>query len=329
MNKIERLNATISGKSVDRVAVAAWRHQPVDDQDAESFASATVAFQSEFDFDFVKVTPAASYCVRHWGADDIWRGHPHGTREYGGRVITSVADWSGLKTADPNRGQMGQVLEALRMIGAALEDDTPFIQTIFSPMTQARNLAGPEVLFAHMRTEPATMHDALQMITDQTVGFVEAAIDTGISGVFYALQGAVHTEMSEGEYMEFGAPYDLQILAAAKQLWLNTIHLHGREVMFSVACEYPGAILNWHDRESRHSLEAGLERWSGAVCGGISQEETLMAGNPRMIRDEAMDAISVTGGGRRLVLGTGCVAPIVTPYGNLKALREAVDGNAR
>ncbi|MGD8473174.1 MAG: uroporphyrinogen decarboxylase, partial [Anaerolineae bacterium] len=63
MSKRERLQATIQGESTDRTPVALWRHFPGDDQDPASLAASTVAFQNQYDFDFIKVTPASSYCV--------------------------------------------------------------------------------------------------------------------------------------------------------------------------------------------------------------------------------------------------------------------------
>src|SRR5206468_3778376 len=76
MNKRERLQATIAGEPVDRVAVALWRHFPVDDQDPEAFATATLEFQHQYDWDLVKVTPSSSFCLSDWGVIDAWRGDP-------------------------------------------------------------------------------------------------------------------------------------------------------------------------------------------------------------------------------------------------------------
>lgn len=64
MEKRERLQAAIQGDAVDRPPVALWRHFPVADQDPSAFAEAVIGFQRRFDFDFVKITPASSYCVR-------------------------------------------------------------------------------------------------------------------------------------------------------------------------------------------------------------------------------------------------------------------------
>ncbi|MBS59742.1 MAG: uroporphyrinogen decarboxylase [Anaerolineaceae bacterium] len=324
MNKKERLMAAISGGEVDRVPVAAWRHQPVDDQSSDAFAAATLAFQRDFDFDFVKVTPASSYCLTDWGATTYWRGSPHGTRDYGEALVQTVDEWRKLKVLSPLAGQMGEIIRGLELIGQGLEDDTPFIQTVFSPMTQARNLVGAEELLLHIRLHPDVIKDAFQIITNQTIRFIEAARETGISGIFYALQWASHLDLSESEYREFARPYDLQILNAVDDLWLNVLHLHGNHVMFSLIVDYPASVLNWHDRETKPSLSEGLKSWPKAVCGGIRQEDTLVQGTPKEIYAEGLDAIKSTNG-KRLVLGTGCVAPIVTPYGNLRALRDMVD----
>ena len=66
MNKRERLEATISGEPVDRIAVALWRHFPGDDQRPDDLAAAHIAFQKEFDWDFVKVSPASAARTQKW-----------------------------------------------------------------------------------------------------------------------------------------------------------------------------------------------------------------------------------------------------------------------
>src|SRR4051812_6776301 len=97
MNKRERLEATIRGETVDRVAVALWRHWPGDDQRADDLAAAHINFQREYDWDFVKVSPSSSYSIRDWGAVDTWTGNIEGTRDYGPEVIRAPEDWLSLK----------------------------------------------------------------------------------------------------------------------------------------------------------------------------------------------------------------------------------------
>ena len=109
--KTERLQAAINGEVADRPPVALWRHFPVDDQDPRRLAEATLAFQESYDFDFVKVTPASSFCVRDRGAKDEWRGAPEGTRAYTHHPIREVEDWTSIKVMDPEKGNLGRQLE--------------------------------------------------------------------------------------------------------------------------------------------------------------------------------------------------------------------------
>jgi uroporphyrinogen decarboxylase len=323
MDKRERLHAAINGDKVDRPPVALWRHFPVDDQRPQDLAAATLEFQSQYDFDFVKVTPASSFCIRDWGADDEWRGDPEGTRAYTRRVIAKREDWATLKPLDPHAGWLGGQLRALELIRDGLGGKTPFVQTIFSPLSQARNLVGAENLPVHLRQHPTELKAALVVITETTLRFLDAAKRIGIDGVFYAVQLATTRVFSEAEYYEFGELHDRQILEAARDLWLNVAHLHGDDVMFDLVSRYPGQVINWHDRETPPSLAEGQKKFSGAVCGGLRQWETMVRGTPEQVRAEARKAVEATGG-RRFILGTGCVTPITAPRANLRAAREIV-----
>lgn len=323
MTKTERLQTAIRGDPVDRPPVALWRHFPGDDFRPEDLAAETLAFQRRYDFDFVKVTPASSFCLRDWGVEDIWLGNLEGTREYTVRPVRSPDDWLRLAVLDPTRGALGEQLRALRLIAEGLTGETPFIQTIFSPLAQAKNLAGEENLLVHMRRDPGALCAGLETITETTLCFIRAARETGIAGIFYAVQHARYGLLSEAEYAVFGRPYDLRILEAAQGLWLNVLHLHGSEVMFDLLADYPVPVINWHDRETYPTLAEAQQRFGGAVCGGLQQWEVMVRGTPEAVRAQAADAMAQTGG-RRFILGTGCVTPIVAPASNIRAAREAV-----
>lgn len=325
MTKRERLAAAIEGRAVDRVPVALWRHWPVDDQQPETLAWATVQFQNRYDFDLVKVTPSSSFCLRDWGAVDEWRGHYHGTREYGPRVIAEPDDWRRITPLAPEEGALGRQLEALRLIRELLGPDTPVIQTVFCPLSQAKNLAGQDQLLAHLRQAPQSVQAGLQTIAETTRAFVAAVMRQGcVDGIFYAVQFAQAHLLTPDEFRRFGMPHDRAILQAAGSGWLNMLHLHGRAVYLDLISDYPAQVFNWHDRETPPSLAQGLDLVQGAVCGGLRQEETLLYGTPERVRAEALQAIEETGG-RRLIIGTGCVTPITSPAGNIRAARQAVE----
>ncbi len=284
---------------------------------------ATIAFQEKFDFDLVKLMPPSSSFLKDWGVEDEWRGNPEGTREYIRRAIHKPEDWAILPLLDPQKGYLKKQLSGLKILREYLSSDTPFIQTIFNPLSQAKNLVGPENLLFYLRRYPSALHEGLKTIQETTLRFIHAAKMSGISGIFYAVQHASYDLLTIEEYREFGCAYDLPILKTVDDLWLNMIHLHGKNVMFDLISDYPVQILNWHDRETSPSLSDGLTKFSGTVCGGIARIETLLLGTPEKVRMETKQAIEQAGG-KRLILGTGCVLPLTTPYGNIMAVKETI-----
>ncbi|NLE76645.1 MAG: uroporphyrinogen decarboxylase [Chloroflexi bacterium] len=324
MTKRQRLQATLRGEETDRVPVALWRHWPGDDQSAEDLAAAHLAFQREYDFDFVKVSPASSFSVEDWGVETHYLGNTEGTREYVRRPVQRPADWAALRPLDPCQGALGRQLRCLEILQEALGHDVPFIQTVFSPLAQARHLAGDETLMAHLRQQPQALRAGLETIATSTVGFVQEVSRRGAAGIFYAVQGANYHRLCREEYAHLGAPHDRRVLEAADGLWLNVLHLHGPHVMFDLFTDYPVAAINWHDRETPPTLAGARLLTSRALIGGLRQIETLMRGTPDQVRAEAADALAQTGG-RRFILGTGCVAFIASPTGNLRAARQAVE----
>lgn len=322
--KRERLEATIAGEPTDRTPIALWRHWPGDDQDAASLAMAHVKWQQDYDWDLVKVSPASSYCLVDWGVEDRWTGQEEGTRVYTKRVVTEPEGWTALKPLDPTKGMLATQIEALALLREAWGERVPFLATIFSPLAQAKNLAGTERALAHMRSHPDAFLEGLETITESVLRYVEAAEAAGVSGIFYAIQHARYRLMSPTEYKTFGQPYDEEILSAASNLWLNMIHLHGNDdVMFDVVADYDTPLLNWHDRDGNVSLQQGMEQFSGGLSGGVSRD-TMHTGNPVDVLDQARDAVEQTAG-RRLLLGTGCVIMTNTPTRNIRALREFAD----
>jgi uroporphyrinogen decarboxylase len=324
MTKRQRLEAIFAGEAVDRPAVALWRHWPVDDLRGDELARAHITFQRNYDFDFIKVTPNSNYCLAGYGMEAYWLSNEEGTYEWGPRVIESPEDWTRLKPLDPWQGLSGEVLKANQAIGQVVGQEVPFIQTIFNPLSQARNLVGDRLL-ADLRQHPEAVKAGLAVITESILRFVEALKPTGAAGIFLAIQHATYDLLTEAEYREFCMPLDLQILEATQGMWFNLVHLHGANVMFDlVAGEYPAQAVNWHDVETPPSLAEGKERTRMAVCGGLRQWDTMVRGTPEDIQAEAKLALEETGG-RRFILGTGCVTPITAPTCNLVATRRAVE----
>ncbi len=324
MSKRERLQALAAGQAVNRPAVALWRHFPGDDARPDDLAAAHIWWQHTFDWDLLKVTPSSSYCIQDWGVQATWQGGDEGTWAYKNAVIQQPADWARLPLLDPNAGALGRAKQAVAAVCQTVGRDTPVLMTIFSPLAQAKNLAGPRLL-SHLRKHPDAVQVGLEIITQSILRYVDALAATGIAGIFYAVQLAEPSRLSRAEYEQFGQPLDLRILHAAGGYWFNMLHAHGLDVYLDLLAGYPVQAINWHDREGGPSLAEGGAIFPGALSGGLDRRTVHLAA-PDDVRREATDAIEQTAG-QRLLLSTGCVSMTNAPLSNLWAARRSVEGD--
>lgn len=321
----ERIELCLSGDTTDRIPVAFWRHFPVDDQSPEGLAESSINFQNQYDLDLIKVTPSSSFCLKDWGVTDHWTGDAEGTRDYDHSVIFTSDDWENLKSLDPRNGFLSDQLKCLRILSREFHQQVPILQTIFSPLAQAKHLVSDGRLLAQLRQNPEQLKVGLETITISTIRFIEEIRKCGIDGIFYAIQHAQLDLLSPTEYELFGKPYDLRILEAANDLWFNMLHLHGEDIMFDKVADYPVSGINWHDQQTSPTLANAKLNYKGIVCGGLRQWETMALGSPQQVYIETLAAIQQTEG-KRFILGTGCVLPVITPHGNILAAKRTAAG---
>lgn len=320
----ERLQAVLKGEKPDRVPVAFWRHWPIDDQDDEMLAFMALQYQAKFDMDWIKLTPSSSYTVTDWGAQHEYRGKPLGERDYKERLVKSIEDWDKIEPLDVTKGTYGRTLRALEKVIARRDKETPVIMTVFTASRIAGYMAGDDKVPIYLRKEPKRMKRVLDAISQTTESLVKEAFARGVDGIFLSTYAASYEVMTEEEHDEFSRPYDLRVLDAAKDGWLNTIHLHGQYPMFSKICDYPVHIVNWHDRAAGPSIAEAAKLFPGMMASGIEQFEVLHCGTPADVERQVADAIEQAGG-RRLMISPGCTFPLTVPEGNLYTMRWAVD----
>jgi uroporphyrinogen decarboxylase len=314
-----RIQAAIEGGRADRVPVALWRHFPLDDQDPGRLAELTLRYQRDWDCDLVKFMPSGTYSVEDWGAKSVYEPTFNGARSITVPGVRRAEDWLRLPRLDPKKGVLGAQNEALARAAAELHGSVPILQTVFSPLTTARKLAG-EALLEQLRSEPEAVEAGLRVITDTTIAFAEEALKAGAHGIFFATQLATTEVLTEEEYRRFGMRFDLEFFGSIREKTrLNMLHIHGESIMFGLLSDYPVEMINWHDRLTAPTLKAALGKFKGAVVGGVEERELLVSGGEAAVRAQVRDAIAQTGG-RRLVVGPGCVAAIAAPEHNIRAV---------
>jgi uroporphyrinogen decarboxylase len=326
MEKRERLEKTIAGEATDRAPVALSRHFPGDDLRAMDFARAMVDFQRAFDWDFVVLQPASTYLVSDYGLQERWDGSADGTRIVTAHTVQRSLDWTELRALDTNkRGALLRQTEATRLICEAITD-TPIILSVYSPLDQAEMLAGRETLIRHLRTHPDRLRSGLNMLTDNTLYFLEALRKLPLAGICLVTRFASYALLSEEEYRVFGLPYDRAILNSVPtgRWWFNILRLEGDLPMFRLVSNLPAQVIQWPDRDTEPDLALGKSQSIGAVCGGLSSQHDLYLSEPSRIATTARESLQRVNN-RRMILSTGSPLMLATPQSHIRAVRVAVE----
>ncbi len=324
MTHWERVQAALKGEEVDRPPVSLWRHWPVEDETPQGLAAASLRWQQKYDFDLVKLMPTGTYGIEDWGAETIYKANPNGTRTIVKFGVTEAEQWPQLKQLKVTEDYLGKQITALRLVAEELQNSVPILQTVFSPLTTARKLAGDRV-FSDLRLHPERFKAGLQIIAETTARFALESIRAGAHGLFFATQNASCRLLNEAEYRDFGEFFDLIVLNAVQsEAQFSMAHVHGEDIMFDLMAGYPVQAMNWHDQITWPSLNQARERFSGLLVGGVNEWHTLLNGPVETIQAEVREAISQTGG-RGFMVGPGCVLPINIPDEYIRAAREAVE----
>lgn len=307
ITKRERVQAALRGERLDRLPISFWHHfRP--HGSARALADATIDFFGRFDLDIFKIMPDLPYPFPHNG-------------------IARLDDWHLLTPLPTDIGNPGRQVATVGRVRAAIGPDVPLVSTMFSPLTEAINFAGPERFRAAIAESPATVHGALAVLTDNLARLATALIDAGADGIFFSVQGAGNGNLTAAQFAEYGRPYDMAVLSAAREGWLNILHAHGEhDLLIESVLDYPVPVINWSDRYTGVPLRRVWEAVpSVAVMGGMHERGPITTGPAEVIVAEMRDALAQTGGGRRLILAPGCSVPDDCPEEWLRAAREAAD----
>ncbi len=336
LSKRERVEAALAGEVADRVPVAAWGHLIPAEKDADDFAEAEIKFFRDYDWDWLKVNPRATYFAEVWGSEYDFRMYD-GVFPRFVRNRDDPLDLAALKPAGPTTKVWTEHLEALRKIKNGL-GGAPFVQTIFSPSSVLASLVGrptvhsqeavtraqAETLLSLIRSSPEKVHHALGVIADSLASLAAASIEAGADGIFFAItklarKGALTAE----EFETFGKPYDFKVLGAVRQAKFNILHSCGPSIYWDEIQDYPVRALNWASVGQGNPDLAAARRSSGfALIGGLDEDGVLKTGTPAQVREAALKAMELGGAGKFL-LAPGCSIDPSVPPANIRALREA------
>lgn len=340
MTKRERVDAALRGEPVDRVPVSAWQHFIPDELNMDTLAQTSLKHFNEFDWDWMKLNPRATYYAEAWGNHYDFNEYSRVYPKQVGGPVQSSADLEKIVQVSPTSKPFAEHLELIKKVRAGI-GDAHFVQTVFSPLSVLAFLAAriPHVHTADtavqaqaegavrmIRENPRGAHEALRNIAATLAGYAAEAVDAGASGLFFAIvKLARQGILTEAEYEEFGKPYDLQVLQAVQSAPFNMLHVCGPAVYFRQVSDYPVHAINWAAvGQQNPTVGEAARQTDKAIIGGVDEDGVLQTGTPEQVIEEALAAIRATGA-RRFLLSPGCGTSMQVPSANLHALRRAAD----
>lgn len=336
MTREERVKAAIAFKDVDRVPVSVWMHFSEHDQDPKELAETQVNFNEKYDYDFIKIMPFGTYSIQDWGAKIKIYCDKYREPIVAEPAIKSLEDYKSIGVLNGDHGTYGKQVQLARHISKLIRKDTPYIQTIFSPLTTLKKMTSQR-LVNDMQENPSIIHQVLEIITETTINFIKLNIEAGVSGFFFATQCATYDYLTDILFAEFAKPYDLKVINSyIKDTYFNVIHIHGDNIMFDTVNKYyPCNSINWHDRHTKPNMKearkisnkcflGGIEEVPYFVDGVLNYNSFLQANTPDKIITHVKEAIEEVDG-KGLIIGPGCVCDPKTSEENLYAVRKAVE----
>lgn len=334
-SKQERFRALLSGEMADRPAISGWRHFIDKEQTAEALAEVTVQFARDYDWDWIKINPRATYYAETWGTQfdfsdyhdvfPLMTDHPVKKGQDLWKIETK-------KTAECK--PLVEQLDAVHRIREGLPS-TPLLQTMFSPLTVLLFLAGRssyvngtcygstqkisfDALFSENR---AAVHHALHAIAETLADYTMELEKSGADGLFYAVTGTAHEALfDEAAFNEFSRPYDLMVLDALSDNSRTILHTCGPYANPERFNDYPVDGLNWDTYEEGNALlDTSLRH---TAVGGVDHRLFAVNDQSRIV-SEARHAVEQMKD-KPFLLAPSCSIPITVEDSTMSAFRNTI-----
>jgi uroporphyrinogen decarboxylase len=323
--KRERLAAALAGEAVDRLPVTLWRHNFLREWTADDLSDETIALYRRFDWDLIKLNPRWSYLPEAWGNAYEPPTDQRFQKELR-RVVQGPKDLDRIEPADVNHPSLVEQLDALGQVVSTVANEVDVLHTVFSPLSVAGLLAGGigKPLLEYARENPSGLDAALFAIRETVAAHIQAALDRGASGIFFAPTQWTSLDVCDAEtYERFGRPHDLWVLERAQQARMNVLHICDNRIGVERFLDYPVDVFSWDDRgEGNPSLRELGRRTDRIVMAGVPHKRFH-----RMSDEELLESVSSAVGTqtRRTILAGGCAVGALVDAGRMRAVRDVVN----
>lgn len=304
MNKIERMQATLAGKPVDRPPFSIWYHFGTQHAPPQRTAQVHLEFFEAYDLDLLKVMNDYDYPM------------PESLES-----IETSDDLHRIKRLDICKTPLQKQLQTIEIIAQALQGKALFFDTVFNAWnTMRRNLA-KESMPVLMEKYPEALLEALHLVNQNLMQYALASLKLGSAGIFLSVPASAEF-LTKEQYEKFMRPFDLELLKAiGEEGKINILHAHGEKLFLDALLDYPVQILSWADLNGGPSIAEARKLTSLTLMAGIDHVK-LPYLSVKTLRQQVQKAI-IQGGNTKFILAGGCAIPTYSFSSSLLAIRHA------
>src|SRR5258705_6974636 len=229
MTKRQRVTAALRGRAVDRPPLASWLHTFAPENSARGLDAETLRLPGGSDGDSLKPQFRAQCFAELGGLTYAPSGQKARQYTVTHAPLATADDLARLPVADPGSGALGEQLEALRLIRAAVGPDVPIIWTVFAPPMILPMLArgGREQALGFLRQAPRETARAFDVMADTLAEYARRCLAAGADGLFYATNVATRALMTAEEGRRWQRPWDRRILNPVADAPVNLLPVCG------------------------------------------------------------------------------------------------------
>lgn len=346
MTATERIRKMLDGGPVAQIGASGWLHSPGPDRGtAEAFSSEIIRMTDYSRWDVIKIMPNGVYTQEAYGSDieyfsgeltpeDLKAKRVFQIHHY---LIAHPRQMEAFPVLDVSKNKVFQrEIANVRALAEHYKGTVPILPTIFCPMhTIPEFVGGIDKARWYFENYPDAVEKMLQALVQTQLQLVDAYIDAGADGFFFAQRYSNSDILSEGEFERFARPYDEMLLQRVHgRTWFNMIHVHGaRNFFWDQFKTYDVQALSWENTPLQIPEE---ERSTVAKVRKIS-DKILVTGTDQFhdfygTKEEVLNRFRrrVEQAGResednRLIFAPGCSLPLDIEEETVHLLRVAAD----
>ncbi|MBN1134546.1 MAG: MtaA/CmuA family methyltransferase [Methanosarcinaceae archaeon] len=325
----ERFVRVLTGKTVDRMPAvsvtqtatveqmeACGAFWPEANENAEKMIALAEAGHTEVGFESVRVPFDITAEAEFFGCK-IKAGTKVQQPSVVGHVVSTVEDIEKLKGYDINKGRIGVICDAIKILTNKYGDDLPIIGSMIGPFSLAQHLNGDNWFMAIL-TDEAFGLALMKFTTNFNIAYAKKMIGNG-ADIMVIIDPTASYQLIGPEYYEkFVVPFHKEIVDEIHEFNVPTVlHICGNTtagLSLMESCGVDGISVD----QTVDIATAASKLEKAALIGNLDPVNMLWKQTPEVIKEESKKVLDSGVD----VLAPGCGIVSKTPTVNLQAMVE-------